>query len=196
MNKNSLSPLRSVFALVAAVASVSIFSSIGHAADVESYHVKDLLGKAEELVGKTVTIDGFVTEVCLHRGCNLVIHDVRDDVQASLKVQQGESLAPFTSDFSGETVRISGVVRNLRIDSAYLDNWEAEVKGGIALKHAEKYQGDRDAGTAEVMECSAEDQAVLDRISALRERVAKVDRGYLLSVWVECNGINKVSGKG
>ncbi|HEB62309.1 MAG TPA: hypothetical protein ENI82_04070 [Bacteroidetes bacterium] len=88
--------------------------------------VEDFQGKADAFVGKTIYVSGTVDHVCKHGGKKVVI--VSDDGQASLKIMAGDKISKFDKSIEGETINVLGTVKELRVDEAYLVNWEEEVK--------------------------------------------------------------------
>lgn len=175
--------------LIAALALLSVSSAV---AVGEPLEVGDFLKKAEALEGQTVQVAGFVTEVCLHRGCKLYLRDQRVDHSSTIRVERTLNTPPFDGEMTGDTVAIEGVVRTLRIDAAYLDQWEARVGGKVPAGVPEELGGCNidDEASAKGPEADRVRQETLARIASFRERIARNSRGYLLSVWLDCEKIH------
>lgn len=159
-------------------------ATTGFAQGKEPYNVRDLLQSAESIDGETVRLKGFVSDVCLHKGCNITVHDLRDGVRSAIRVNQSDRLPPFGAEINGEEVVVTGIVRCLRIDAAYLDNWEADVMAGKPALNADgsdHSHGDVDPEVAKAR--------TLRQIATLRQRIEQGNRGYLLSVTMDAERV-------
>lgn len=165
--------------------SQALAASAAPAAGVSEYpSVKDIIGAgSEDRVGKTVTFEGFVTGVCRNSGRKAFIHDRNRDVAATLRVDSPAGKPVFEQDSVGKTLRVTGTLRELRIDAAYLDSWEARIKGVKAPESA-KANTTRDHCT-EACSDTEGSKATLQRIASLRAKLAKQPRAYLSSFWVD-----------
>lgn len=139
--------------------------------------VRTLLTTGETHVGQQIVFEGFVTGVCHSGGKKAFFHDLDPDAAGSLRVERTGAMRAFDQDLKGKTLRVSGTVRELRIDAAYLDAWEARVKATEAAKQGEACENDCDA--------SLTAQAAFKRIAGLRAKLAQTPRGYLSSLWVD-----------
>ncbi len=120
--------------------------------------VEDFQGKADNFVGKTIYVSGTVDHVCKHGGKKVVI--VSDDGEASLKIMAGDKISKFDKSIEGEVIHVLGTVKELRVDEAYLLNWEEEVKGHHKAEDPE-YKED------------------MAKIADLRKKIKESDKGYL-----------------
>jgi hypothetical protein len=157
-------------------------------------NVGEFFAQAEALSDQPVQVRGFVVDVCLHRGCKLFLRDLRDDANSTVRVERTAQTSPFSGTLTGDALLIRGIARTTRIDPAYLDVWEAEVRGsGRASTPADL------GGCTEAKECDEDVEAIaarertLEQIAGLRERVAASPRGYLISAWIDCSGFEKES---
>lgn len=96
--------------------------------DAVKLTVEDFETKCPELVGKNIEISGTVVHVCKHGGKRLFI--VGNDSALRIEVTTGEKLAAFNPEMEGSDIIIDGKVSELRIDEAYLTQWENEVRAG------------------------------------------------------------------
>ena len=136
--------------------------------------VQTLLKDRAKLDGKKVQLEGMVTEICKHRGCWAMVHDLDSDAEGQVRVKQDDNQSGFKAflpEHQGKTVVVTGELHETRIDTAYLDKWEARVK-----KPA------KNAAAGEEAEHSSE--AVLKQIAGLREKLAKSGKSYLSSLQV------------
>lgn len=139
--------------------------------------VKELMTDPVKLEGQQVVLQGFVADYCKRKGCWATLHDNDSDAKGLVKVQQdeeGPTFKPFLADLQGKTILVTGTVHATKVDTNYLDKWEARVKAAkpATPANAEAAAADSDKAKA----------ATLKQIAALRERVANSKRGYLTSV--------------
>jgi hypothetical protein len=123
-------------------------------------------------IGRKFVLEGFVTDVCKHRGCWALLHDNDPDAKGQIRAKQDESGPAFTAfrpELQGRTIRVTGELHETRIDKAYLDKWEARVK---AAQTASRKNDDAEQPS----------NAVLAQIARLREQLAKSGEDYLSSL--------------
>ncbi|HIW97043.1 MAG TPA: hypothetical protein H9866_00940 [Candidatus Tidjanibacter gallistercoris] len=94
-------------------------------AAVTVYEVGDLLREADGLVGKTVTVRGYVTHTCKHSGKRCFI--VGDDQKTSLRVEAKGSIGGFNRELIGSQLDITGILRENRLSREYLDRMEKDL---------------------------------------------------------------------
>lgn len=142
----------------------------------EVLNVDDFLAKAADYVGKEVGIQGTVSHVCAHGGKRMFIFG--NNPESKAKIVTGEDMASFDVALEGSDVCVYGVVEELRIDEAYLANWEAELeakstgeeakeKGEAEVEH-EKGKGSGHGEMADMGEHKAE----MEKIKSYREKFA------------------------
>lgn len=141
--------------------------------------VRKILAEGPSLVGRPVVLEGFVTGVCHSGGKKAFLHDLDPDAKGNLRVERTGDMKSFDQDLKGRTLRVSGIVRELRIDAAYLDSWESRVKAAHAEKDEKKECDGHDCDS------SLGNDAAMKRINALRAQVSKSPKGYLSSLWVD-----------
>jgi hypothetical protein len=153
-----------------------------------AYGVASLIQATNQLWDKTVVVEGFVTAVCPRSGKKAWLHDTNPEAAGNLRVEREGKSAVFEKEVVGKTIRVTGILRELRIDAAYLDSWESRVKGSNTTVEKKDNCTDK---------CE-ENQTVataLKRINALRAQVAKSDKGYLSTIWVDGEQWQVVEGK-
>ncbi len=99
--------------------------------------IDSLLADAEALTGKEVTIEGVCTHACKH-GATKIFLMGSDDTQ-TIRVEAGE-LGSFDTKCVNSIVRVKGTLMEQRVDEAYLQKWEAQLKEA-AEKHGEEGEG-------------------------------------------------------
>ena len=94
--------------------------------------VDDILARADSLTGKTFTTEALCTHICAHGGGKIFLMG-SDDTQV-IRVEAG-TLGAFDPKCVNSIVRVTGTLKEQRIDEAYLQNWEAQLKAQAAEKH-------------------------------------------------------------
>lgn len=139
--------------------------------------VKEYLKDPAQFAGRQIVLQGFVTDVCKRKGCWALLHDADSEAKGEVRVKQdeeGQTFKAFLPELQGRTIQVTGDVNETKIDNAYLDKWETNVKA--AKERAEK------AKTAgEKNEAGQGFDNTLKQIAEYRERVAKAKHGYLSS---------------
>ncbi len=91
--------------------------------------VGNFLAKAPELVGKPVMIKGTADHICRGDGKKLFLISTTEE--GRVKVVTGENMAAFNSENEGLDFVVNGLINEVVVDEAYLQNWEEEIKAGI-----------------------------------------------------------------
>ncbi len=81
---------------------------------------------AHNYVDKPVWIAGTVSHTCKHGGKRMFLADGNDSIL--VEVTTGPDIVKFDESLIGSRVRVLGMLRELRIDEKYLNEWEAELK--------------------------------------------------------------------
>lgn len=129
---------KSLYLSLLAVA--ALFSACGNAqktaasdaATNAALQVDDVLAGADALVGDTVTFEGVCTHICKHAGRKIFLMG-SDDTQ-TIRVESA-SLGSFKPECVNHIVTVTGVLREDRIDEAYLQRWEAQLAARAAEEH-------------------------------------------------------------
>jgi hypothetical protein len=149
--------------------------------------VNDFLTKAEEFVGKEIKIQGTVSHVCKHGGKRMFVFDDNEDNR--VKIEASENVASFDASLEGSDVLVSGILKELVIDEAYLAEWEMEVND-----EANNPEEKADTTEVAVHENSglgeAADQgehvSALESIAEYRNQIKESGKDHLSFYSVEC----------
>ena len=87
--------------------------------------VDALLADAEKLVNKEVVFDGVCTHACKH-GATKIFMMGSDDTK-TIRVEAAK-LGSFDTKCINSIVKVKGVLKEERVDEAYLQQWEAKAK--------------------------------------------------------------------
>lgn len=147
--------------------------------------VDSLLAASDSLSGQEVTVEGVCTHICKHGGRKIFLMG-SDDTQ-TIRIEAGK-VGKFDQKCVNSLVKVTGVLVEQRVDEAYLENWENQLKAATAEKH-----GDSDAAG-----CSTEKQArgetanspeqrIADFRKKIAARKARDGKEYLSFYYVEAN---------
>lgn len=101
--------------------------------------VDNVLTMAEQETDKTVIVEGLCTHVCSHGGKKLFM--MGEDDSNTIRVDSNDDLGTFKADCTNSLVRVKGLLKEERIDEAYLVKWESELAQGTAEEHGEDGEG-------------------------------------------------------
>lgn len=171
-----------------ALAACSAEKATDTATEAKEMTIADFNTHAGEMVDQIVTVSGTVDHVCKHSGKRLFIFG--EDPQDRLKVESSETVGSFDVALEGSEIRIQGKVLEMRVDEAYLDEWEKEEIGEdcTADLQPESDGTPNDGAKAE--------NAAMDRITALRKQLADSGKGYVGFYSLECVSFEEVQQEG
>jgi len=149
---------------------------------VISMDVDSLLFQADKLVDDSIQVEGVCTHICSHGGRKIFL--MGSDDTKTLRIE-GAAMGKFDSKCVNNMVLVTGILREQRIDEAYLQGWELQVAEQVDENHGEDESG-----------CSTEKKArnesgnsAQERIVNFRQRIAERERKegkpYLSFYYVE-----------
>lgn len=130
--------------------------------------VDSVLKNGDKLVGQTVVLEGVCTHICQHGGGKIFLMG-SDDTQ-TIRIDASEQVGSFSPEAVNSLVRVQGTVHEERIDEAFLNQWESQIKsqvierhgeGGAACESDQKARGEAPVGSIE------------ERIANFRKRIAE-----------------------
>lgn len=119
--------------------------------------IDSLLANAEALTDKEVTIEGVCTHTCKHGATKIFL--MGSDDTKTIRVEACE-LGSFDTKCVNSLVQVKGILKEDRIDEAYLQAWEAR------LKEAGEQHGEGEAG------CDTEKKARGETANTPEARIA------------------------
>ena len=99
---------------------------------VVTMSIDDVMAKASGLVEQEVTIEGVCTHTCSHGAKKMFL--VGSDDTKTLRIEAGE-LGAFDTKVVNNVVTVKGIIKEERIDEAYLVDWETRLKNQTEEKH-------------------------------------------------------------
>ena len=122
--------------------------------------IDEVMEKAADLVEQTVVIEGVCTHTCSHGAKKMFL--VGSDDSKTLRIEAGE-LGAFDTKVVNNVVTVKGIIKEERIDEAYLQDWEARLKAQTEEKHG---TGDGEGG------CDTEKNARGETANTTEGRIA------------------------
>lgn len=144
--------------------------------DTTRLTVLSFLSQADSCIDEPVIIEGTVFHTCKHGGKRLFLVDGTDSIR--VEVTAGGEIAKFDEALVGSRIRITGHLREERIDAKYLNEWEAEVK-----KPEEDHSVGVHSGAKGHEDHGVEEK--LSQINALREELKNSGKDHLSNFSVE-----------
>jgi len=162
--------------------------------------VNEIISDAGPFIDQAVTINGTVVHVCRHGGQRMFI--IGEQGEDRVRITTGEDIAEFDIELEGETVEVTGIVKELIIDETYLAEWEEEIMEGSQHDRGKGHEGgvghdvqnvDGDAGNlsgegkqeAEGGNAESDIEAKLAQIQKVRDEIAESGKGHLSDYWIE-----------
>ena len=130
------------------------------AAEEVAMSIDEVMEKAADLVEQTVVIEGVCTHTCSHGAKKMFL--VGSDDSKTLRIEAGE-LGAFDTKVVNNVVTVKGIIKEERIDEAYLQDWEARLKTQTEEKHGD---GDGEGG------CDTEKNARGETANTTEGRIA------------------------
>ncbi|CDL99116.1 putative lipoprotein [Bacteroides xylanisolvens SD CC 2a] len=146
--------------------------------------IDSLLANAENLAGQEVTIEGVCTHACKH-GAKKIFLMGSDDTQV-IRVEAG-TLGAFDPKCVNSIVRVTGTLKEQRIDEAYLQNWEAQLKAQAAEKHGTGEAGCDSEKKARGETANSPEARIADFRAKIADRKAETGKEYLSFYFMEAN---------
>lgn len=144
--------------------------------------IDSLLANAENLANKEVTIQGVCTHTCKH-GAKKIFLMGSDDTQV-IRVESGE-LGAFDPKCVNSIVRVTGTLKEQRIDEAYLQNWEAQLKAQAAENHGTGEAGCDSEKKARGETANTPEARITDFRAKIAEQKTKTGKEYLSFYFME-----------
>ena len=125
---------------------------------------------AYNYVDKPVWIEGTVTHTCKHGGKRMFIADGNDSIL--VEITTGPDIVKFDEALIGSRLKVLGILKELRIDEKYLNEWEAELKQPVENHDAGVHTGQK----------GHEDQpadAKFEQINSYRQQLKDLNTDHL-----------------
>ena len=141
--------------------------------------VDSLLTTAESLIDQQVTVEGVCTHTCKHGATKIFLQG--SDNTMIIRCEAAE-LGSFSQDCVHNVVRVTGYVRETRMDEAYLQNWKRQYEEAMMQQQmaATDNGGDPTEGLSEEQQekvstatgCATESAARREQAGTIDEKIA------------------------
>jgi hypothetical protein len=155
------------------------------------FGVTELIQDTNKPYGQSIVLEGFPSAVCKRSGKKAWLHDVNSDAAGTIRVEKTGEMRTFNQDVVGKTIRVTGILRELRMDKAYFDAWEARVKATLEKSKT----ASKEDGCTEQCEENVGAEKVLKNIQVYRKKLEKSPKGYLSAFWVDGSKWDLVEAK-
>ncbi|MBN1340197.1 MAG: membrane lipoprotein lipid attachment site-containing protein [Bacteroidales bacterium] len=152
--------------------------------------VGDFSEKASGLVDQKIRITGLVVHTCKHGGKRMFLSN--ETSEGRVEVSASEEVGSFNAEMEGSMVTVEGVVKEQRIDNAYLDQWEKEIAEGNA-DEMKIHEGEEKSAEGEEEE--DHHKGDLETVQNYRNQLAETGKEYLSFFSVECHSYSVVPEK-
>ncbi len=146
--------------------------------------VDEIMANAEHNIDNVVVVEGICTHVCSHGGKKLFL--MGDDDSNTIRVESNDVLGAFKSECINSIIQVKGLLKEERIDEAYLVKWESELAQGTAEAHGEDGEGCETEQKAQGQENVTSEAG---RIKDFREKIAERNeaegKNYLSFYFIE-----------
>jgi hypothetical protein len=148
--------------------------------------VNEFLEKADDLVGKEITIQGTVSHTCKHGGKRMFIFDDNEDNR--VKIEASETVTSFDASLEGSDVLVTGLLKELVIDENYLTEWELEVKNEMENPEPESdsVAAEHSSGGLGESADQGEHVSAMESIENYRQQIKESGSDHLSFYSVEC----------
>ena len=144
--------------------------------------VDDILARADSLTGKTFTTEALCTHICAHGGGKIFLMG-SDDTQ-TIRVEAAK-LGSFDTKCVNSIVRVTGTLKEQRVDEAYLQQWESRLKAAAAEKHGEGEAGCSTEKKARGETANTPEARIADFRAKIAKRQAESGKPYLSFYYME-----------
>ncbi len=145
--------------------------------------------EAGNFVDKEITLEGTCVHTCKHGGGKM--HIVGDNPENRVVIIATDESGKFNAEMEGIKYKVIGVVKETRIDSVYLANWEAEILAGEeggekeAVKHNHGSEGDNASA-------DEEKEMKLMQVDDMRKQIKESGKDHLSFYNVECISFEEI----
>lgn len=154
----------------------------------EVFTVDKAIEDITAFVDKEIVIKGTVNHVCSHGGKRMFI--MGSDPDVAIKITPNDEIGVFEKELEGSHVMVHGVMKELRIDEAYVANLEKEITEGADSEAIHDHSG----GTHDETEDADDEKKA--QIEAMREQIAESEKGYYSQFWIEASKFEVVECEG
>ena len=147
-----------------------------------SMEIDAVLTEAEALTDQQIVLEGVCTHICSHGGTKIFM--MGSDDTKTIRIEACE-LGSFDQKCVNSIVKVNGILREERVDEAYLQRWEAAVAAQTAEQHGEVETGCDSEKAARGETGNTVAERVADFRTKIAARKAAEGKEYLSFYYVE-----------
>ncbi|MCZ4696225.1 hypothetical protein [Ancylomarina euxinus] len=129
-------------------------------------NIEQVMAVAADKVGEEIHFKGVVNHVCAHSGKRCILKNAEGNL--SIRVEATGDLEGFNKEIAGNDLLVTGILREKRLATSEIDEWETDVK--------EKHKNE-DAGK----QCSSE----MANIKEMRDWMKANNKDYYAIYYVD-----------
>ena len=147
-----------------------------------SMEIDAVLTEAEALTDQQIALEGVCTHICSHGGTKIFM--MGSDDTKTIRIEACK-LGSFDQKCVNSIVKVNGILREERVDEAYLQRWEAAVAAQTAEQHGEVEAGCDSEKAARGETGNTVAERIADFRTKIAARKASVGKEYLSFYYVE-----------
>lgn len=152
--------------------------------------VDDLLATAETIIDQEIEVEAICTHLCSHGATKMFL--MGSDDSKTIRVEAAK-LGAFNQKCANSIVKVKGIVREERIDEAYLQQWEQMAAAG-----GDEHGDDESGCDTEKAARGETGNTVAERIADFRTKIAARNeaegKAYLSFYFIEALSYEIVEG--
>jgi hypothetical protein len=157
--------------------------------------VDDFIRNAKEYVGKEIDVTGTAVHVCKESGKKLFLGG--KNPKNKVKITAGENMPKFDVKLEGDTLQVKGIVKELRVDEAYLDLQVKQINSAPDSdkdKSEENEKKEHHDAEPKADDHHRKKEDSLKQIKTLREKIKASKEGYISFFSLEFISLKKIDG--
>ena len=131
-----------------------------------TFNIDQVMEVAADKVGQEIKFQGVVNHVCAHSGKRCILKNAEGNL--SLRVEATGDLEGFNKEIAGNDLLVTGILREKRLATSEIDEWETEIK--------EKHKGEEGG-----KHCSSE----MANIKEMRDWMKANNKDYYAIYYVD-----------
>ena len=149
----------------------------------QAYGVADVSKEPDKYVGQQIKVEGMVTHICKHGGKRL--HLSKSGSDEMIRVRTGKNMSPFEKELEGNTIQVTGLFEEERLDREYLNQLKKDEAGGEHHDHQEGEGGEDQGEQADV----EQGQVSESYIRELEAKIENSEKGYISEYWLTAESL-------
>lgn len=151
----------------------------------KAYKVAEVSKQPGTYVGQKIKVEGMVTHICKHGGKRL--HLTKSGSDEMIRVRTGKNMSPFEKELEGNTIQVTGIFEEERLDREYLNQLKKDEASGGHHDHHEGEGGEDHGEQADV----EQGQVSESYIKELEAKIENSEKGYISEYWLTAESLTR-----